>query len=108
VIQILKSFLAPLPVIFETPALWRFLSFLRHLQTALVMTIPHACRPMRRCRCPYFVQFSPSRLFPEGVAYDVRPHWSYGRVPFPHLERHPISPIIPPFVIRICSSQLIF
>ena len=37
---------------------------------------------MRHCSCPHLLQFSPSRLFPEGVAYAVRPHRSYGLVPF--------------------------
>ena len=73
-IPILKAFLAPLPFIFETPTLRRFRSFLRRLQPALVMTIPHTCCPIRRRRCPHLLQFSPSRLFSEGVAYAVRPH----------------------------------
>jgi hypothetical protein len=66
---------------------------------SVVVAIPHAFCPVLCCCCSCLLQLSPARLFSEGIAYAVRPHRAHYRVPFPHLKRHSISPVIPPLVV---------
>ena len=94
-IYILKAFLAPLPFIFETSTLCFLRSFLRRLQPALIMTIPHTCRPMRRCRCPTFCSLAHPACFRKAL-----------RTLFVHTDRTVVSPFRTSNVIRSVRSSV--